>query len=191
MNKDIGQKVKELRVNKRLTLKSLSEMTSLSTGFLSQLERGLTAIATDSLLSIAQALEVDITYFFVKMPVDGQYIMRSYEREVLRIDNSRFIHYRLSSGLSSKAMLPRLIELLPINSQEPISPYPHEGEEFLYVLEGTLTLFIQHERFELFPGDTAHYDSNIVHNWANYTNKLVKILVTSTPNPMRDGGSYG
>jgi len=187
MNKDIGQKVKELRVNNRLTLKTLSEMTNLSTGFLSQLERGLTAIATDSLATIAQALDVELAYFFVKPTVDGQYILRSYERDVLRIESSRFIHYRLSSAPADKTLLARLVELLPINSQETISSYPHEGEEFVYVLEGTLTLFINQERFELFPGDTAHYNSKIVHNWANYTNKLVRLLVTSIPNPAAGG----
>lgn len=186
MNKDIGQKVKELRQGKRLTLKNLSEMTGLSTGFLSQLERGLTAIATDSLSAIARALDVELAYFFVKPTVDGQYVLRSYERDVLRIEGSRFIHYRLSSGPADKKLLARQVELLPINSQEAINPYSHEGEEFVYVLEGTLTLFINQERFELYPGDTAHYSSKIVHNWANYTNKLVRLLVTSIPNPLEE-----
>ncbi|MDR3562565.1 MAG: XRE family transcriptional regulator [Negativicutes bacterium] len=187
MNKDIGQKIKELRVNKKLTLKNLSEMTNLSTGFLSQLERGLTAIATDSLATIAQVLDVELAYFFVKPPQNGHHILRSYERDVLRVEGTRFIHYRLSSAPADKELLARQIDLLPINSQEVITPYSHEGEEFVYVLEGTLTLFINQERFELFPGDTAHYNSTILHNWANYTNKLVRLLVTSTPNPLREG----
>ena len=82
--------------------------------------------------------------------------------------------------------MPRLIELLPINCEEDISPYAHEGEEFVYVLEGTLTLFLNNEQFELFPGDSAHYSSNIVHNWANYTNKLVRLIVASAPNPFKE-----
>jgi transcriptional regulator with XRE-family HTH domain len=185
MTKDIGQKIKELRVSRKLTLKNLSEMTNLSTGFLSQLERGLTAIATDSLVNIAAALEVEPAYFFVRPEAAGKHVLRSYEKEVMRIENSRFIHYRLSGSPTGKTMLPRLVELLPINSDEAITPYSHDGEEFIYVLEGTLTLFVNHERFELYPGDSAHYSSRIVHNWANYTNKLVRLLAVNTPNPLQ------
>ncbi len=49
LNKDIGAKIKQLRTQKQMTLKDMSEKTNLSIGFLSQLERGLTSVATDSL----------------------------------------------------------------------------------------------------------------------------------------------
>ncbi len=61
---DIGKKIKKLRTNKKLTLKELSEKTNLSIGFLSQLERGLTTVAIDSLTKIAKELDVSLTYFF-------------------------------------------------------------------------------------------------------------------------------
>lgn len=185
MNKDIGKKVKELRTQKKLTLKNVSELTSLSTGFLSQLERGLTNIATDSLQKIAEVLGVDLAYFFASPTRTGSYVVRSYEKEVFQVVNSRFIHYHLTTNTSEKKLLPRLVELLPINSNEDISQYAHEGEEFIYVLEGILTLFINNEQIEVFPGDSAHYNSSIVHNWANYTNKMVRILVVSSPNPFQ------
>ncbi|GMA99014.1 XRE family transcriptional regulator [Pelosinus sp. IPA-1] len=185
MNKDIGKKVKELRTQKKLTLKELSGLTNLSTGFLSQLERGLTNIATDSLHKIAQVLDVDLTYFFANPSKSGKYVLRSYEKEVFQVVNSRFIHYHLTDGASDKTLLPRIVELLPINSNEDISQYAHEGEEFIYVLEGVLTLFINNEQIEVFPGDSAHYNSSIVHNWANYTNKMVRLLVVSSPNPFK------
>ena len=81
--------------------------------------------------------------------------------------------------------MPRFIELLPINSDEPVVPYSHAGEEFIYVLEGVLTLFIENEQHELFPGDSAHYPSTTPHNWANYTSKMVRLLVVGTPNPFQ------
>ena len=186
MNNDIGKKIKELRTNMKMTLKDLSEQTGLSTGFLSQLERGLTAIATDSLSRIANALGVNSAYFFSGYTRNRSYVLRSYEKEVFQIDNSHFIHYHLTNDTRNKELLPRLIELLPINSDEEITSYPHEGEEFVYVLEGTLTLFINNEQIDLFPGDSAHYTSSTPHNWANYTNKIVRLLVVRTPNPFKD-----
>jgi len=185
MNEDIGKKVKELRTKKKMTLKDLAELTHLSTGFLSQLERGLTNIATDSLHTIAGVLDVELSYFFVSQTRNRNAVLRSYEKEVFQVVNSRFIHYHLSNHVPERSLLPRMIELLPINSTEDISQYAHEGEEFIYVLEGTLTLFINQQQTELFPGDSAHYDSSIVHNWANYTNKMVRILVVSSPNPFK------
>lgn len=181
MNKTIGQKIKDLRLQNKLTLKDISQLTNLSIGFLSQLERGLTDVATDSLANIAQALGVELSYFFTGFRQQHRHILRSYEKEVFRIDSARFIHYHLTSQTEGHQLLPRLIEILPLNSAEPVTPYPHEGEEFVYVLEGVVTLFIRNEQQELFPGDSAHYQSSIPHNWANYTSKMVRLLVVSTP----------
>lgn len=182
MNEDIGSKIKELRTGAKMTLRDLSEKTNLSTGFLSQLERGLTSIATDSLKKIADALNVETSYFFAKPNVRNNVVMRSYEKEVLRIDNARYINFLLTSNARNKQMTPRLVEILPGISEEHLAQYQHEGEEFIYILEGTLTLFINDERYELYPGDSAHYSSKVIHNYANYTNKMVKIIEVSFPN---------
>lgn len=187
MNDDIGSKVKELRTGSRMTLRELSEKTSLSTGFLSQLERGLTSIATDSLMKIADALDVELSYFFIKPAKRKSSIMRSYEKEILRIDNGKYINYLLTSNPSDKQMTPRLIEILPSSTDEKLDQYQHEGEEFVYVQEGVLTLFINDERYELYPGDSAHYSSKVLHNYANYTNKMVRIIEVSVPNYFCEG----
>ena len=186
MNKDIGKKVKELRLQRKMTLKDLSELTILSTGFLSQLERGLTNIATDSLQKIAETLGVDLSTFFANPVRNRNCVLRSYEKEVFQVVNSKFIHYHLTNSSPDKNLLPRMIELLPINCDEDISQYAHEGEEFVYVIEGTLTLFLNNEQVELFPGDSAHYNSSMIHNWANYTSKMVRLLVVSSPNPFKE-----
>ncbi len=79
MNHNIGEKVKELRTNNKMTLKELSEKTNLSTGFLSQFERGLTTIAIDSLQQISRVLGVDITFFFESPPTSRGAILKSYQ----------------------------------------------------------------------------------------------------------------
>ncbi|MBS6025370.1 MAG: cupin domain-containing protein [Paeniclostridium sordellii] len=186
MNEHIGAKIKYLRTQRKMTLKDLSEKTNLSIGFLSQLERGLTSIATDTLGTIADVFEVELSYFFLKPRTKKKPIIRSYEKEVFNICTSGCIQYNLSNNLKEKIMLPRLVDILPNNTEEDIQPYMHDGEEFLYVLEGTLTLFLDGEEHELYPGDSIHYNSSHNHNWANYTNKMVRILVVATPNPFND-----
>ena len=185
MQKPIGQKIRELRLQNNLTLKELGQHTGLSVGYLSQLERGLTDIATDLLGTVAQALGVDRSHFFKEPRRSARRIMRSYEKEIFQVDSGRSVHYHLTRQVDNKFLLPRFIELFPINSDEEICPYSHDGEEFLHVLEGVLTLFIDNERQELFPGDSAHYSSTTPHNWANYTTKMVRILVVSHPNPFQ------
>lgn len=181
MNIDIGSKVKKLRNSKKMTLKELSEETSLSIGFLSQMERGLTAVATDSLSKIAEALGVDLSYFFTNPNKSKKYVLRSYEKEVFQVQDAGFIMYHLTNEMGDKDMLPRLIELLPHGGDEQVDTYPHQGEEFIYVLEGILTLIIESEQYDLYPGDSAHYKSDIPHNWMNRTNKLVKFLEVNVP----------
>jgi len=182
LNKIIGSKIKELRTQKKMTLKELSGKTNLSTGFLSQLERGLTSIATDSLLSIADALEVELSYFFSSTRRKERFVQKSYEREVYNVDNSLYINYILSNNITDKKMVPRLIEVLPNNSKEDLACFHHEGEEFIYILEGVLTLFINNEKQDLYTGDCAHFNSSVSHNFANYTNKITKLLIISVPN---------
>ena len=183
--KTIGEKIRDLRVQNKLTLKELGQLTGLSVGYLSQLERGLTDIATDLLSTVALALGVERSHFFREPRRSARRILRSYEKEIFQVEASRSIHYHLSHQVDNKTLLPRFIELLPINSDEEILPYSHEGEEFIHVLEGVLTLFIDNERQELFPGDSAHYSSTTPHNWANYTTKMVRMLVVSCPNPFQ------
>lgn len=185
MNEDIGGKIKQLRTQRKMTLKDLSEKTNLSIGFLSQLERGLTSIATDTLGNIADVFEVELSYFFLKPRTKKTPLIRSYEKEVFHICTSGCIQYNLSNSLKSTDMLPRLIEILPNNTEEDIQSYMHEGEEFIHVLEGTLTIFLEGEQYELYPGDSIHYNSTKNHNWANYTNKMVKMIVVSTPNAFK------
>lgn len=179
---DIGSEIKELRKSNNMTLKGLSEKTGLSIGFLSQFERGLSTIAVDSLELIAKALNIELSHFILKPKTKKEYILKSFEQEVYEVINNKFVHYNLSNNLNKKTFLPRKINILPMGKDENITEYSHKGEEFIYVLEGTLTLFLDSKRYDLYPGDSAHYNSKKMHNWANYTSKMVKLIVVSTPN---------
>lgn len=185
MHKEIGEKINELRSSKGMTLKELSEKANLSVSFLSQAERGLTSITINSLKKIAQALEVDLNHFFAPPRSYRPMITRSYEHEVIRIDESKLIYHNLGSDIQGRQLDPFIVTILPTGDAEEVIPYEHQGEEFVYVLEGIFTVFLEDTRYELYPGDSIHIPSTIPHNWANFTNKLVKILSVSTPSVLR------
>ena len=183
----IGANIKHLRTSEGMTLKDLSAATGLSIGYLSQLERGLNSVAVDSLAKIAEALGVTLHYFISK--VEGKQhdsvVVRSYEREAVFAENRHSIQYHLSADRSDKAFLARSVEILPSAEDNELISYRHEGEEFVYILEGVLTLHLNHVKHDLYPGDSAHYNSKAEHAWGNYTNKTVKFVSVHAPNLFR------
>ena len=84
-----------------------------------------------------------MTYFMEQPKTKEKAVLRSYEREILRIEGSSIIEYAMTNMADRGEMLPKLVEILPQKEVEESLPYPHEGEEFVYVLEGILTLQIE------------------------------------------------
>ena len=181
----IGQRIKIMRKAKNLTLKQLSEMTDLSSGFLSQFERGMTNIAIDSLNRIAVALGVplDSLLKLQRTEPDGIKVVRSYEREASQI-SPQIIQYMLNVRPENYSFLPRVFRLLPLPQKQTIELYAHEGQEFIYSLEGAVTLYIEDNATILYPGDSVLFDSTARHNWANLSPLPAMILTISSPNPL-------
>ncbi len=183
----IGLKVKELRLAKKLTLKEVSAGSGLSTGFLSQLERGLSTVAIDSLMKIATILDVPINVFFNNLPSDSDVdVVRSFEKAYQSV-TPQMIQYPLSNNLESYHFLAREFTLLPLSEEldEQIT-YSHQGEEFIYVLEGVLTIYVNKQKVSLYPGDSISLQSENEHNWQNQTNKITRFIVVNTPNPFQN-----
>lgn len=179
----VGETVKKLRKDRGYTLKDISKKANLSIGFLSQFERGITTIAVEQLAKIADILGVSITYFFDGTARREEVVTRSYDQSILRIINQN-IYKTLSVSPEKREMLPKLVEMLPSESSERVTSAPHEGEEFIYVLEGILTLMMDGTEQQLYPGDSAHYLSSRPHNWGNYTNRMVKFIAVHTPSDL-------
>lgn len=183
----IGAQIKKLRKENAMTLKQLSDLTGLSVGFLSQLERGMTSVAIDTLVKIASVMGVNINYFFSDMENQNEDpVTRRHEHQVILSDKDNFIQYRLSKNLADKDMLPRLVEILPRKKSEKVNLYSHEGEEFIYILEGILTYYHKDQKYDLYPGDCIHVHSNEPHNWQNHTNGVVRLLEITTPNRFKE-----
>lgn len=179
----IGQRIKSMRKARQMTLKQLSETTGLSPGFLSQFERGMTNIAIDSLNKIANALSVpleNLLKFASQEKVMD--VVRSYERDSSLI-SPHVIQFMLNSQPERFSFLPRAFKLLPLPQKQKIEFYSHEGQEFIYVLEGAVTVYLEDQTTILYPGDSLHIDSTKPHNWANLSSMPALILTVNSPNP--------
>ena len=186
-NTPIGLQIKALRTGNNMTLKQLSEQTELSIGFLSQLERGMSSVAIDSLEKIALALDVPLTSFFNESaPKDHEPVVHNFELQATPVSEQIF-QYILSKDEMDFGFLPRIFTLMPFANFESddLEMYSHTGEEFIYVLEGIVTLLLGNRQYTLYPGDSVQIHSTEPHNWVNSTNKVAKMLTVNTPNPFR------
>jgi transcriptional regulator with XRE-family HTH domain len=182
MDLELGQRIKRLRKEKRLNLRDLAEMSSLSIGYLSLVERGLTSISLNSLKKVATALGVGSSVFLEPTPQVQEKVVRGYNLGSFKLHESRVVYQSLTGDVprDEQNMEPLLVTLLPGQQEENVLPYSHEGEEFGYVLEGVLTFIVENHRYDLNPGDSLHVPSQIPHNWANLTNSLVRLLYVNT-----------
>ena len=191
MSMSIGEKVKELRLEKKMTIKQLSEESGLSIGYLSQFERGLSAIAVDSLEAVAKALGVSVKFLLSGIEENGENqaemdpVMHGVEL-VPRPISPQIYQYILSHDQTGFSMIPKIYTLMPFSEQAEMPElYQHKGEEFIYVLEGVVTLLLEDRKYVLYPGDSILFDSNKRHNWMNRTSRIAKILTINTQNSFK------
>jgi len=173
MEQNIGRLIYELRRGKKLTLKQISEKTGLSISFISQVERSKSSITIESLTKIAEALNVSPSYFFTDKNKEKNFVHRRV-KDAASIQTSQFIYESITGDVNNPVFEPMIVTLLPRNQK--VTTFTHSGQEFLYVIEGILTVLYDEDEYELHPGDSFHVESTNPHNWYNRTDKLVKIL---------------
>lgn len=188
----IGERVKELRLEKKMTIKQLGEETGLSIGYLSQFERGLSAIAVDALGEVAKALDVSLATLFAGLdtqkddPEELNPVVHGIEL-IPQAVGPQIYQSVLSHNQAGFSILPRIYTLMPFAEDAEIPElYAHKGEEFIYVLEGIVTVFLEDRKYILYPGDSILFDSNRKHNWMNRTSRNARILTVNTPNPFHE-----
>ncbi|MFC2949329.1 helix-turn-helix domain-containing protein [Virgibacillus sediminis] len=174
MKEDIGAKIKQLRKQKKQTLKQISEQTDLSISFLSQLENGKSSVTLESLRKISDTLGVNPSHFFDEPEEESKQAIVRNSSHVTDAGKNPFIYRDLSGKMENPLFSPILVVLNPGENQG--NNITHKGQEFLYVLEGTLTVLINQEEHTLEPSDSIFVDSSRPHYWLNRTNQTVKFL---------------
>ncbi|MCR5825350.1 MAG: XRE family transcriptional regulator [Oscillospiraceae bacterium] len=173
---DIGGKVRQLRTQKGLTLEELASRSELTKGFLSQLERNLTSPSIDSLDDILEALGTNLAEFFQEDKVE-QYTFR---------EQDFFIDAREDCTISwivpnsqKNEMEPILLTLPEGGSSFELSP--HSGEEFGYIVDGTVVLECDGKCSTLRRGETFYLHGRTFHHLRNEKKTTAHVLWVSTP----------
>ena len=182
VNSYAGEKLKELRLKRGMTLKQVGEQVGLSQGFLSQVENGRATLGMHALMKVAELFDTDVAAFFGRTwDMDGSDVIRSYERRDLQV-SSDFIQYNVGCGRDRDRISFHILELYPGRGKEDPERvmFNHDSAEFMYVLEGVLTQYVDGEKTILNPGDCIHIPANTDHFWENETGKTVKVLSVQT-----------
>jgi transcriptional regulator with XRE-family HTH domain len=176
---DIGHKIKELRLENGLTQEELAGRCELTKGFISQIENNLTSPSIKTLDDILEVLGTSIGEFFTDDKEEEAYVFTK-EDFYLKVDED--LHHNINwiiPNAQKYEMEPIIIEILP--GGKSIEDEPHSGEEFGYVLEGTVSLRVGKKRYICNEGDSFYYIANKYHYLENTSNKLAKVLWVSTP----------
>ncbi|HNV46638.1 MAG TPA: XRE family transcriptional regulator [Spirochaetota bacterium] len=172
----IGAKLAAQRRKKKLSLEVLAEKTGLKVRDLEAIESGVVFPPVGDILKISRALTVDPGQLLGSPAKDPD------ERKKRRIDdfNKRASSY-LYTILTPQAMNKHLRAfrvVIPPGAEHPKISYQHEGEEFIYVLEGTLEITVGRKKHALKQHDALHFDSGITHALKNPGAKECVLVVT-------------
>ena len=151
---EIGSKLKELRVLKGLTQEELAGRAELSKGFISQLERDLTSPSIATLMDILQCLGTTIGDFFNESPDEQVVFGKQDYFEKIDTDLNNEIKWIIPNA-QKHVMEPILLTLKAEGSTCP--HHPHEGEEFGYVLQGSVTIHIGSKTFKAKKGESFYF----------------------------------
>ena len=178
----LGERLRLRRKELKLSMKEVAVSSGLSIGFISQVERGLTSPSLTSLTAIANFLRSDVTNF-LSQPKSKSSITRNEERDVYTINKNGLQYERLSDSFPGHTLNSVIIHEMPGHKTESIS---HEGEEFFFILEGAITIYIDGVVNILEAGDSLHFDSSRSHSAWNHTNKVTTVLHVCTMNVFGD-----
>ncbi len=156
----IGNKIKELRVMKNLTQEELADRAELSKGFISQLERDLTSPSIATLVDILQVLGTNLQEFFTETP-DEQIVFHDsdyFEKADDHLGNK--IEWIIPNA-QKNIMEPIRLTLEPGGSTYPDNP--HEGEEFGYILSGSVTIHIGNKKYKAKKGESFYFTPGSTH----------------------------
>lgn len=162
----IGGKLKQLRTEKKLSIAELSRRSDVSTGLISQIERDLVVPSVTSLWRLAQAMDTNINYFFQEETREEQIVIRKGEHRTI-VMNGDSSYYKLLHPNREGRKLDMMVITLKSGYTYDKKPIGHEGEECGYVLQGTLTVYLNGKDYILHEGDSIYFDSTLPHKYIN------------------------
>jgi len=180
----VGFKIKGMRESKKLTVEEISERSGLSVDQINSIENDEYLPSLGPLIKIARALGVRLGTFLDDNDELGPVVCRAEERErdkSISFSNGatearkNMIYHSLARQKAGRSMEPFIIDI-EANEEKSFKLSAHEGEEFIYVMEGEIEVAYGKERYVLKQGDSIFYDSIVEHHVHGAEGKGARIL---------------
>lgn len=172
---NVGDRLRELRNSRGITLRVLAMKSGLSIHTLSMIEKGKTSPAISTLYKLAGALDVPLTFFFNPDNNRKQVIF-------LKADERTHMPFTrgIVEGLGGENFVgnvePYMVTLESSANSGP-QLMAHSGHEFVLCLRGTFEYQVEHQTYELFPGDSILFAANLKHRWKNPGKTVATALI--------------
>jgi transcriptional regulator with XRE-family HTH domain len=182
---ELGSKLRQLRLKKKITLADLGKHTGLSPSMLSQLENGKMIPTLPTLARIAMVFDVSLDYFFGDKRGRKLFsVVRAGERmrfpELPDAPTPAYFFECLTFASQGAGLQAYLAEFPP-RPEATVREHVHDGIEFLFVLEGGLTVRCQGKDHELRTGDSVLLDSSQPHGYRGSGKRAARAVVVTAP----------
>lgn len=175
---EIGKKIRRLRIQNSLTQEELAERCELTKGFISQVERDLTSPSIATLRDILEGLGTNLRDFFNEIE-DEKVVFKEEDVFITENEDYKYTLKWIIPNAQKNAMEPILVELEPGGRTKETSP--HEGEEFGYVLKGSIYVYLGKEKYKVKKGESFYFKANYNHYIANAGKSMAVVIWVSTP----------
>jgi transcriptional regulator with XRE-family HTH domain len=174
----IGDRLRQSREG-RFSINELSKVAGVSSGRISEIERGSANPSFETLWRLATALEVPIGAFFGGPEPEVAMLVRKNARKRLVLPHDDLEYELLTPDLQGSLEV-FLFHVPPAfdNSKRPIS---HRGEECIHIVSGELVVHVGDKEFELETGDTVTYEASIPHYVVNRSTSTAHAMAIVTP----------
>lgn len=173
---EIGAKIKRMRLQLNLSQTELADRCELTKGYISQLENDLTSPSISTLIDILAALGTDLAAFFKKE--DDARVVFHAEEFIEKQDEGMSLKWIIPNAQKNE-MEPVLVELG--EGAATADDFPHNGEEFGFVLEGKIIVELGSARYTCKKGEAFYYAADKSHKIVNGGKSAAKFIWVSTP----------
>jgi transcriptional regulator with XRE-family HTH domain len=182
---DLGRKLRQLRLRKKIALVDLGKHTGLSASMLSQLENGKLIPTLPTLARIAMVFDVGLDYFFTDKKRKRTFALVQAEDRMKFPDRPgspkpNYFFECLAFSAPEKGIQAFLAEF-PKRNWDEVPEHFHEGSELVHVLEGTLEIRYQGEEHALKQGDSVFFDGFEPHGYRGTSKLPARALVITSP----------
>lgn len=178
----LGKMIREARKEKGLTLEEAAGAAGIGRSTLSKIENNQTKPSFDIIRRLMQTLELETPQLFVQSAKSNISGRRDFtpSGQGEHKETRTYDHELLCNELSSKRMVPYISTIKAREAADFDTWVRHSGEEFMFVLSGTLTLYTEHYRpLHMVPGDSVYYDSGMGHGCVSTSEDDAKVLWVS------------